>query len=215
MKAFTRSAGVVSLVLGLALSLPAVAEEYQHMQPRQGMHYGQGMMQGYGQGMMQGYGPMMGYGVGMMHGGPMMAGPGMGYGMGMMHGGPMMAGPGMGYGMGMMPCPLMGGGQGMPGYGLQLDEDQRQRLAQIREQFWQQHQEQMQEMWEHHSAMQKLWLDGSPDSDKVLDAHRRMQQDQLEMLEERLKLQKEMDAVLTDEQRQQLMQMRRRMYPGG
>ncbi|SEG67273.1 Spy/CpxP family protein refolding chaperone [Marinobacterium lutimaris] len=215
MKAFTRSAGIASLVVGLALSLPVAADEYQHMQPHQGMHYGQGMMQGYGQGMMQGYGPMMGYGgMGMMHGGPMMAGPGMGYGMGMIHGGPMMGyGMGMG-GMGMMPCPLMVGAQGMPGYGLQLDEAQQEKMSQIREKFWQQQQDQMQEMWEHHSEMQKLWLDGSADNDKILDAHRKMQQDQLKMLEERLNLQKEMDAVLTDEQRQQLKQMRRGMYPG-
>lgn len=215
MKAFTRSAGVASLVLGLALSLPVAADEYEHMQPRQGMHYGPGMMQGYGQGMMQGYGPMMGYGPGMMHGGPMM-----GYGMGMMYGGPMMGGMGMGGmgygGMGMMPYPMMGGQWGSgAGFGLQLDDDQQQKMAQIREKFWKFQQEHMQEMWEQHSEMQKLWLDGAADSDKLLDAYREMQKDQLEMLEERLKLKKEMDAVLTDEQREQLKQMWRGMYRGG
>ncbi len=183
-------------LLGLALALPVSAQ--QHMMQGNPANM-PGQAQGMGPGMMYGYGPMMGYG---------MAGPMTGYGMGvgMMHGGPMAGG------MGMMPCPMMGGLQGGPGSGLQLDEDQQQKLNRIREKLWQQQQEHMQKMWQHHNEMQQLWQNGSPDTDKVLDAHSKMQKDQLEMLEQRLKLQKEMEEVLTDEQRQQMWQMQRRMY---
>jgi Spy/CpxP family protein refolding chaperone len=202
MQAFKGSTAVMALALGLTLSLPAAADH--HMQSRNGMTYGPG--QGMGPGMMQGYGGMMGYG------------PMMGYGMGMMHGGPMvgmgMVGMGMG-GMGMMPCPMMGGLQGGPNGGVQLDEQQQQKMNRIREKLWQQQQEHMQTMWDHHNRMQSLWQDGKADNDKVLDAHRQMQKSQLEMLEQRLKLQQEMEDVLTEEQRKQLWQMQRQLYRGG
>lgn len=189
-------------LLGLAIAAPAGAHQHM-MQGNSGNMPGQIPGQGTGPGMMYGYGPMMGYGMG---------GPMMGYGM--MHGGPMMGGMGMG-GMGMMPCPMMGGMQYGPGYGLQLDEKQQQKMNQIREKLWQQQQEHMKEMWQHHNEMQQLWQDGRPDNDKILDAHREMQKEQLEMMEQRLKLQKEMEEVLTDEQRQQLWQMQQRIYRGG
>ncbi|MBA4502204.1 Spy/CpxP family protein refolding chaperone [Marinobacterium marinum] len=182
---FTRSLGMVSLAL--ALSLPSVASADHHMPVRGDMPHGQGMMPGYG--------PMMGHGMGMMPG----YGSMMGYGMGMMPGSPMMGG------MGMMPCPMAGQG----GYGIQLDEQQQMKMKQLHEMFWQQHQGQMQEMWKHHNELQKLMMEDIPDRDKVLDAHRKVQQDQHEMLEETLKLRKEMNAVLTDEQRQQMKQMMR------
>jgi Spy/CpxP family protein refolding chaperone len=63
--------------------------------------------------------------------------------------------------------------------------------------------------------MQSLWQDGKADNDKVLDAHRQMQKSQLEMLEQRLKLQQEMEEVLTEEQRKQLWHMQRQLYRGG
>ncbi|GAA0694552.1 hypothetical protein GCM10009104_22560 [Marinobacterium maritimum] len=195
-------------LLGLALAVPASAHQHMMQGNSENMPaqmQGQGM--GMGPGMMYGYGPMMGYGMS----GPMM---GYGMGMGMMHGGPMMGGMGMG-GMGMMPCPMMDGLQGGPGYGLQLDESQQKKMNAIREKLWQLQQEHMKEMREHHEEMQTLWREGKPDNDKILDAHREMQKDQLEMMEQRLKLQQEMDEVLTDEQRQQLWQMQRRMYRGG
>ncbi len=190
---FTRR--LLPALLGLAIAAPVSAHQHMMQQNSANMP---GQMQGKGPGMMYGYGPMMGYGMGM----------------GMMHGDPMMGGMGMG-GMGMMPCPMMGGLQGGPEQGLTLDDEQQQKLNHIRQKLWQQQQEHLQKMWQHHGEMQQLWRDGKPDSDKILDAHRKMQKDQLDMLEQRLKLQQEMDEVLTDEQRQQLWQMQRRMYQGG
>ncbi|GAA0792830.1 Spy/CpxP family protein refolding chaperone [Marinobacterium sediminicola] len=190
-------------LLGLALAIPVSAHNHMMQQAPTNMP-GPAMAQGMGPGMMYGYGPMMGYGMG---------GHMMGYGMGM--GGMGMGGMGMGS-MGIMPCPMMGGIQGGPNtFGLQLDENQQQRMNEIGKKVWQLYQEQMKEMWEHHNEMQQLWQDGKPDNDKLLNAHREMQQEQLEMLEQRLKLQQEMESVLTEEQRQQLWQMHRGMYRGG
>ncbi|PSL12518.1 Spy/CpxP family protein refolding chaperone [Marinobacterium halophilum] len=129
------------------------------------------------------------------------------------HGHMQQYGPMMGYGMGMMPCPMMGGWQGGPGVGLQLDEAQQKKMNKIQEKFWKLQREQMEEMQEHHVEMQELWRDGTPDSGKVMDLHREMHEEQLELLEERLKLQQEMDHILTEEQRQQLRQMHPGRYP--
>ncbi|MBP0047850.1 Spy/CpxP family protein refolding chaperone [Marinobacterium sp. AK62] len=195
--------GALMLLISASLSSPAVAQH--HMGSTQGM--GPGMMQGqssmpgygmgygYGMGMMQGYGPMMG--PGMMMGGPMMGG------MGMIMGGPMMGG------MGMMPCPMQYGNNA----GIELTAQQQEQMQAIQEKHWQVHQDHMTSMQQHHARMQSLWQDGKPDNRDILDAHRDMQKLQLEMLEQRLKLQDEMEAILTDEQRESLHRMYKRGYP--
>ena len=195
--------GYVFAALTAAL-LSGPISAHDHM-----MGSGPGNMPGQGgvPGMMQGYGPMIGYGYGHMTGygmaGPMMGGA---MGMGMMPGGYMMCN---------MPCPMMGGMPYGAAPGFQLNDEQQQKMQQIREQLWQHQQENMQHMWSQQQSMHKLWQNGMPSNEQILDAHRNMQKNQLDMLKLRLEMHEEMQKVLTDEQRQQLREMQKRMYQGG
>jgi len=174
---------LLAVLLGLAVAVPAVAHSPREQSEIPHMP---GHMQGMGPGMMMdGYGPMMNQNMGMMHPGAMM------------------------YGMNMMPCPIP---RDFSDSGLKLNEEQQEKMSRIRSQLWQLQQEQMETMWKHHNHMQELWQQGRPDRNKILGAHKELQQQQFKTLEQRLKLQEDMEQLLTDEQRQQLWQMRQRLY---
>jgi len=175
-----------------------------------GYGMGPGMMQGYGwgggygmgPGMMQGYGPGYGMGPGMMQGygygmGPgMMQGYGPGYGMGpgMMYGG--RGGWHGGYGMG--PGMMYGYGSGYGG-GLDLTDDQRSKIGKIQQDLRSKQWELMGKM---HDAYGRR-ADAADDA-AAEKADEQITQLQQQMIGNMASARKQMDAVLTKEQRQQL-----------
>jgi len=171
-----------------------------------GQGYGPGMMgQGYGPGMMgQGMGPgMMGYGMGQGYGPGMMGqgmGPGMmGYGMGpgMMGQG---MGPGMmGYGMG---AGMMGGAN--PYAALDLSDAQRAKIAEIQEQLWRKHWALMGTMHEERYHMHRFMSGAAPDDAGARKAYAAMADAHEQMFEAMLDARKQIETVLTPEQREKL-----------
>jgi len=172
------------------------------MGPGQGQGMGPGMMgQGYGPGMMgQGYGPGMmgqGYGPGMM---------GQGYGPGMM---------GQGIGPGMMGYGMMGQGMG-PGmmggmmYGanpyasVDLSADQRARISAIQEGLWRKQWDLMGRMHEERYHMQQLMSGAVADDAAARKAYQAMADAHKQMFDAMLAARKQIDAVLTQEQRDRL-----------
>jgi len=185
MSRFKTSRLLLAAALGLGLSATVAAQEYPEMDA--GRH-----MAGHGPAMMGGgYGPMMGG-----------YGPMMGYGMGMMGG------------MGMMPCPMLGGVQGGAGYGIELNEEQREQMNKIREQLWRQQQTIMGEMQADRQEMMRLYQEGQPKGKQLLQAYEQMQQRQRKLFEARLEAHEAMNKLLTEEQRQQLQQMHQQMLRG-
>ena len=147
------------------------------------------MAQPYGMG---GYGPGYGMGPGMMGG---YGGPG-GYGMGpgMMWG----YGGRSGYGMG----PGMIWGFGGDAYaGLNLSAEQRQKIADIQE-------ETAKAMWQlmgtMHQQGYQMYGPGAQDEEAARKAYEQMSATQKAMFDLQLEARKEIDAVLTKEQREQL-----------
>lgn len=144
--------------------------------------YGPGGGSGYGMGpgMMGGYGPGYGMGPGMMGG----------YGMG----------PGMmgGYGMG----PGMMGGYG-PGYayGIDLSPEQREKIAKIQQEFAKKQWGLMTSMHSPGGPMEQMH---SGDEKAARQAYEAMASAQKQMFEASLDMRKQIEAVLTPEQREQL-----------
>jgi Spy/CpxP family protein refolding chaperone len=216
-----------------------------------GRDYGTGPgMMGYGRG--YGMGPgMMGYGRGYGMG-PGMMGYGGGYGMGpgmMGYGGGYGMGPGMmgygwhGYGMGpgMMGYGWHGYGMGprMMGYGwhghgmhhygmrglwtLDLSAEQRDKVAEIYHEHWQQRWKLMPKMMEQRTKLWEQFESGAPDRKAVDAAYEELSKLKKQMLDQRVEMMTKLDGVLTKEQRQQLQQQRQyrrggargMMGPGG
>jgi len=182
----------------------------------QGQGVGPGMMgQGYGPGMMgQGMGPGMmgqGYGPGMMGQG---MGPGMmgqGYGPGMMgYGmmgqgmGPGMMGQGMGPGMmgGMMGPGMMYGAN--PYAALDLSAEQRAKISAIQEQLWRKRWDLMGKMHEERYHMHQLMSGAVTDDAAARKAYQAMADAHKQMFDAMLAAHKQIDAVLTKEQRDKL-----------
>ncbi|MFV8836687.1 Spy/CpxP family protein refolding chaperone [Aquisalimonas sp.] len=141
---------------------------------------------------------------GMMGGG--MHGSGQG---GMMHDCPMMGG-GSGGMQGMMRGGMHGGGQGGMGMmqGLELDDDQREQLRERRSEHRHQQFGRMAEMMDLREEMHALMHGDRPDPDAVRELHGRMADLHGDMMADRIRLQNDMQDMLTDEQREQ---MRERM----
>ena len=190
-----------------------------------GQGYGSGMMgQGYGPGMMgpgmmgygmgpgmmgQGMGPgMMGYGMGpgmMGQGmGPGMMGYGMGPGMMGQGMGPGMMGYGMGPGMmgGMMGPGMMGGAN--PYAALDLTDAQRAKIAEIQEQLWRKHWDLMGKMHEERYHMHRFMSGAAPDDAGTRKAYVAMADAHKQMFDATLDARKQIEAVLTPEQRDKL-----------
>ncbi len=171
-----------------------------------GYGMGPGMMGGYG-GNAQGPAMMGGYG-GYGPGAGMMGGYG-GYGMG----------PGMmgGYGgNGMRPGMMYGyGGNGMGpgmmyGYGanaagaLNLTDDQREKITKIQEALSTKHWELMGKMQEQQFKLRELSASGKADDAAIGKAYKNIEGLRQQMWASGADAQKQMDAVLTKEQRDQL-----------
>lgn len=136
-------------------------------------------------------------------------GPGMmgGYGPGGYYGGPRMMG-GYGpqdYGMG----PGMMKGYGWGGYGaLNLNEEQRAKIAAIEEEFSRKQWELMGKMHEQRYQLHQLDLSGKADDSAARKAYQSMSDARKAMFENSLDMRKRLDAVLTREQRDQMLSYR-------
>ncbi len=145
-----------------------------------------------------GYGPGYGMGPGMMYGYGM--GPGMMYGYGHGYG----MGPGMmyGYGSGMGPGMMYGNGYG-PGYGagaeLNLTDEQRGKIAKIQQDMRSKQWDLMGKVRDEYARRAE-----APDDAAANKADDQIGQLQQQMVSNATAARKEMDAVLTKEQRQQL-----------
>jgi Spy/CpxP family protein refolding chaperone len=150
-----------------------------------GYGMGPGMMGGWG----GGYGPGYGMGPGMMGGWGGGYGPGYGMGPGMMYG----YGPGYGMGPGMMY------GYGPYGAGLNLTDEQRSKISKIQEDF-------RSKQWDLMGKMHDAYAHRADAAD---DAAANKADDQITQLQQQMignaaAARKQMDAVLTKEQRQRL-----------
>ncbi len=158
---------------------------------------GPGMMGGYGQGQ-GGYGPGMMYGYGQGQGGygPGMMGGYAGYGMG----------PGMMYGYGGYgPGAGMMGGYGADYLGaLNLSADQREKITKIQEGLSTKHWELMGKMQQQQFQLRELMASGKGDDAAVGKAFKSLETLRQQMWTAGVDAQKQVDATLTKEQREQL-----------
>jgi Spy/CpxP family protein refolding chaperone len=130
-------------------------------------------------------------------------GPG-GYGMGQ--------GYGMGSGYGLGPGMMMGPGYGNPGMGwgdeayagLNLTPEQRRKIADIRQETSKAVWQLMGTMHEQGYHMYGMFGPGATDDDAARKAYESMAASQKAMFELQLEARRKIDAVLTDEQREQL-----------
>jgi len=178
MKTFAKKSLLAGVVLAALMGI-AVAQ-----------NYGPGMMGGYG-------GPGMGPGMMGGYGGQGMMGPGMMGG----YGGSGMMGPGMMGGSGMMGPGMMGG----YGYaGLNLTPDQQSKMLEIQKKLDQQRWDLMGKMHQQGYQGMNAYKDGKFDEAGARKQFEVMTGYHKLMFEIMLQGRKEMDAVLTPEQRKQL-----------
>jgi len=141
-----------------------------------------------------GYGGGPGYGPGMMGGGP-------GYGPGMMGGGP-------GYGPGYGPRgggygPGAGCGAGGPLGALKLTDSQLEKIQAIQEENRQKSWAVMGQMRTEMFKLRRLYYADSADTNAVVDQQKKVDELRRQMLKSRLEAHKQVEAVLTPEQRKQ------------
>jgi Spy/CpxP family protein refolding chaperone len=146
--------------------------------------------QGYGPGMMGGSG---GYGPGMMGGG---YGPGMmgGYASGMMGG----------YGRGMMGG-FAGGGPGLAA--LNLSDEQQEKVFAIQEEQRRKNFDTMSKMRSETFKLRRMYTADNVDSKAVVEQQRRVDDLRRQMLASRLEMRKQVESVLTPEQKKQIRQL--------
>ncbi len=191
MKRLTLAA--VLAAVAIAVTVPLTSAQTGGYGPGPGMMGGYGGY-GMGPGMMGGYG---GYGMG-----PGMMGGYGGYGMG-----PGMAGGYGGYGMG----PGMMGGYGANAAGaLNLTDDQREKTTKIQEALSTKHWDLMGKMQEHQFKLRELLASGKADDAAIGKAYKNIEGLRQQMWASGADAQKQMDAVLTKEQRDQLQRGWRR-----
>jgi Spy/CpxP family protein refolding chaperone len=135
------------------------------------------------------YGPGYGYGMGS----GMMGGYGPGYGMGS----GMMGGQGPDYGMG----PGMMGGYGT-GSDLNLTAEQRSKIAKIQDDVRRKHWELMGKIQDGQSQMNEQYYSDTRDDAALSKSYRNMSDLRHQMFDLSLSAQKQIDAVLTKEQRE-------------
>lgn len=141
-----------------------------------------------------GYGPGAGYGPGGNYGPGMMGGYGYGPGM--------MGGYGPGYGRGMM-----GGGYGALA-SLKLTPEQSEKIAAIQEESRKKNWGAMGEMRSEMFKLQRLFSADTLDTKAVTEQQKKVDALRMQMLTSRLESQKQIEAVLTPEQRKQFQQFR-------
>jgi Spy/CpxP family protein refolding chaperone len=180
-----KSFGAVALIGASLVSANVMAQPYY---PGYGM--GPGMMGGYGMGPGMMAPGMMPYGMapGMM---PYGMGPGMGgYGMGTGM---------MGRGMG----PAMMGAYGVAGE-LNLTDEQRSQITKIQSELRQKHAEVMAKMQSEMLQMRELFASNNNDEAALSTIFKKMTDLRQEMFDQLLSTQKQVNAVLTDAQRETL-----------
>lgn len=177
---------------------------------RYGYGYGPGMMgpgYGYGPGMMGGYGPGYGYGPGMMGG----YGPGYGYGPGMMGG----WGPGSAWGPGGRGA-YGGRGYGMIGLGpvgaLNLNADQRTKIAQIEQDVQKRNWDLIGQMHQDRAQLAMLFNQEKVDPNKVGSVYDRIASLHKKILQNNIQARNDIESTLTSQQREQLKQWRNRAF---
>ena len=159
------------------------------------MQQGQG---GYGPGMMQGRG-MMGHMMGQGPGAMMDQGPGA------------MMGQMMG---GMQGMQGMGGMMGGMGPGLDLSDEQRTELGKLRQQFLPQMGELRGKMQANHEQLRAQMHGGTADEAAIAELADQKGALMAEMIKLHAAQRARMQALLTDEQREQMRQRRQDMDPG-
>lgn len=114
---------------------------------------------------------------------------------------------GMGMGPGMMGRHSMGSGM-MGGYGsaadLNLSAEQRGKIAMIQNDIRRKHWELMGKMHDEQSQMNELYLADNRDEAALSKSYRKMSELRHQMFDSSLNAQKQIDAVLTKEQRDKL-----------
>jgi Spy/CpxP family protein refolding chaperone len=154
-----------------------------------------------------GYGGGPGYGPGMMGGGP-------GYGAGMMGGYGPGRGMGPGYGRGFGPGGGYGPGGGFgPGRGamlesLNLSDEQREKIQTIQEENRQRNWTVMGQMRTEMFKLRRMYNADNPDANAVAEQQKKVDELRRQMLVSRLEGRKQVEAVLTPEQRKQFRQYR-------
>jgi len=136
------------------------------------------------------------------------------------HGGWRGTGPGMmgGYGMGMMGPGMMGPGMMGPGgmgrmhriWSLDLTDEQADRIDGIHDELHRKHRGLMAQMWEARDRLRELSEADDRDPAAIGKAYAQVSDLQRQMIESRVQAEKQMEAVLTKEQREQLMREVRR-----
>ena len=150
---------------------------------------------------------MGGYGGGCPQGAQMQQGQGMGYGgHGQMQGHGMMSG---------MHGGMMGGMPGGMGYGLELSDEQRAEMGKIRQQFLPQMGELRGKMQANHEQLRALHQGGAADEAAIAKLADQKGDLMAEMIKLRAAHQARMQALLTDEQREQMLQHRPGTGMGG
>ncbi len=176
-----------------ALGTAAFAQGYGYG-PGYGM--GPGMMGGWG-----GYGHGYGMGPGMMGG---FGGYGPGYGMGP---GAMWGNGGYGPGYGMGPGMMWGDGPGYgagAGYGINLSDEQRGKIEKIQETTGRTQWELMTKLQDERGRLNELFYSGKRDDAAVTTSYKKIAELRRQMFDNSLAARKQIDAVLTKEQREQL-----------
>lgn len=134
--------------------------------------------------------------------GPGMMGGGYGMGPGMMMGGGYGMGPGMMMGGGGMGPGMMGGGYGSLA-ALNLTDDQRAKIGEIRKDVWGKQRAAMQAMHAQADQMHESFDPSKSDDAAALKAFDAMAAAHKQMFQANLEARKQIDAVLTPEQREQ------------
>jgi len=135
-------------------------------------------------------------------------GPGYGYGPGMMGGYGAGYGPGMMGGQGYGPGMMRGYGRG-EGYGLGelgLTQEQSAKIAAIREENRRKNWGTMGEMRGEMFKLRQMYSTGNEDSNAVLEQHKKVDELRRQMIASHLEARKQVESVLTPEQRKQLRQ---------
>lgn len=197
-------AATAAAFVGTAPPLLAQETKPPAAKPEPAQPYRPGGSYGAGPGMMGGYGPGYGMGPHMMgdygRGG---MGPGMmggrGYGPGMM--GPGMSGPGM----------MMGGMGRMDAiWSLDLTDEQSGRIDKIHDELHRKHRGLMTQMWDAQDRLRDAYNAENRDPAAIGKAYAQVSELQRQMFESHVQAEKQMEEVLTKEQREQLRREYRR-----
>jgi Spy/CpxP family protein refolding chaperone len=147
--------------------------------------------------------------------GALAQGPGYGYGPGMMGGG-YGYGPGMmgGYGPGMRGAYGPGMGYGGVLSALKLTDEQQQKIFDMQEQNRRKNFDTMSKMRSEAFQLRRLYNADKIDEKAVLEQEKKVDELRRQLIAARLETHKQMESVLTPEQRKQLRELRP-WWPGG